>query len=198
MVQFQFQDIIQNVKSPSAIDESVPEFSHCQLLEVRARWLGFQSFNHMRETLRHLPADNLSRVSLGLMRRLCANKLPSQDCAYYEFIRLPKGVGYYSYWIGWDKHGDEVRVPRPLVGLDSVRAVRKASGVPVYVVENDRELTAWQNVWRSTAYIPKDLAVRRFPLQFEKRHLVEPDPPMNLVKMRANLYLNNIVGVDTE
>jgi len=82
------------------------------------------------------------------MRRIAARRVQMQACSYYEFLAFEDGGhGFYSHWIGWDRHGDEVRVPRPYCGTDE--HLRRFVDFPVYVVESERELLAWRYNWRS-------------------------------------------------
>lgn len=194
---FTYKQVIDSFKSPASIDDGLLEFSHCQRLNIKARQLGFQSYVHLRKTLKQLPQDSFASVSLRLMRRICEQKLPTRECRYFEFVPLPKGIGYYSEWIGWDKNGSEVRVPRPLHGMPSVNGLRKAVDFPVYVVESDNEIYAWQNIWKSTAYIPEDLAKRYFARYFNKQHLVEVDLPLERVTGK-NRCDDNMTGGDED
>ncbi|WZB69464.1 hypothetical protein WJ968_24595 [Achromobacter xylosoxidans] len=105
---------------------------------------------------------------------------------YFEFVPLPDGIGYHSYWIGWDSAGKEVRVPRPLDGKSSVKGLREIAKHPVYVIESDLELVVWQHVWKSSAYLPETLARRSFPRCFDKRHLVADSLPSDELILSAN------------
>lgn len=192
-MKFQLKEVIDAVKNLVTADsESV--LTHCQDLDVKAKALGFESYHHMRETLKRIPPDQFGNTSLRLMRKVCAARRPSLRCAYFEFHTLPgDGLGFYSHWIGWDRNGDEVRAPRPMDGLESVSRLRQCSGVPVYVVESPKELIAWQDVWGSTALIPQNLAKQSFPWAFDKSHLAEKDPPMDKVKQKAQQYIDNMI-----
>lgn len=193
---FQYADVLSGLKSLSTAPDSPPDLSHCQRLNFQARSLGFQSYDHFRRTLRRVPTDSFPAVSLGLMRRVCEKRLPqSSDCYYYEFVPLPSGMGYYSHWIGWDRSGNEVREPRPLNGLRSVERLRKVVDFPVYVIESERELVAWQHVWRSTAYLPEELAKQHFARCFDKRRLVVENLPLGAVLQR-DAYSNNFAVDD--
>lgn len=196
---FKYEDVVLALKSLASAEDTPQTLPHCQKIEFQSRKLGFQSYHHFLHSLKQLPPDSFASLSLGLMRRICAKRLPTkEDCPYFEFVPLQKGVGYYSYWIGWDKNGDEVRVPRPLAGMSSVRGLRRAVDFPIYVVESERELLAWSQVWRSSAYLPEDLAKKHFAKSFEKRHLVVEDPPMDLVEKKAGggRYDSNFVRDD--
>ena len=189
---FALQEVIDAVKDLASADLK-SDLSHCQLLNARVRELGYQSFHHFRETLRHIPPDRFGNVSLQLMRQVCAARIPTLDCAYYEFQVLPRhGVGFYSHWIGWDKHGDEVRVPRPLIGTPTASGLRRIADYPIYVVESEKELLVWKDIWRSTALVPENIAKSSFPLAFKKEHLVEKNPPLERIRAQVNQYGNNI------
>lgn len=192
-VMFNYKHVIDSVKALAFNCKTDNKLSHCQLLDFQAKRLGFQSYHHLRETLRHLPQDSFAGLSIGLMRRICEMRVPrARSNAYFEFLPLPNGVGYYSYWIGWDTNGEEVRVPRPLDGRSAVNRLREIVNYPIYVIESDSELAAWQHVWKSTAYIPEELARKHFPKCFNKRHLIADPPPSDkLIKAAGNRRTQN-------
>ncbi|OYQ23351.1 hypothetical protein [Pseudomonas mandelii] len=94
-------------------------------------------------------------------------------------------LGYDSYFIGWDKHGNEVRVPR--LGHDklAITDFRTYFELPLYVIETSRELLSWQFGWGSFAAIPEGVAREHFPSLFNKKHLVVEDPPIKKIKRKA-------------
>lgn len=188
---FQYQELVDAVKSLASA-ENDSDLSHCQQLEACVRRLGFDNYHHFRQSLKHQPSDRIGNISLRLMRKICERRIPSFDCPYFEFRVLPRrGVGFHSGWIGWDKSGGEVRVPRPLDGRATAGPLRKAVRQPVYVIESDKEAAAWRHLWQSSALFPEDLAKRIFPLSFQKKHLVVPDPPYDRIKAEDG-YANNI------
>ncbi|AXL82829.1 TPA: hypothetical protein L5597_002149 [Pseudomonas aeruginosa] len=179
--------------------DSVPTgLSHCQQLELKAKHLGYQSWNHLLDTLKNEPSkDRLDKCTMHLMQRICQVRLPFRNKAYVQLTVLPNnGIGHYSYWIGWDKNGNEVRVPRPIDGREQARKLRKLQAAPIFAIETERELIAWQHLWFSTAMIPPDLAKDFFPSLFNKKHLVEKNPPIDVVKAKyeamGDLYSNNL------
>lgn len=189
---FSTQEVVDALKGATFDRESIQGLSHCQLLETKARQLGFESYHHFRTWLTDSSAELLEEYSLGLMRKICELRLPTLDCAYYEFMMLPnQGVGFYSYFIGWDKHAQEVRVPRPLHGLPTAIGLRKLAKHPIYVIESSKELVAWQWNWHATALMPKALAKEAFPHCFNKRHLVDANPPLHLIN-GEDLHASNI------
>lgn len=182
--------IVLNLVKQQVINDPIAGLGHCQMLDAKSQELGFQNYHHLRETLRGLPDDQFGPVSIGLMRRVCETKLPSQDCPYFEFYSWPNNnkqgeVGFCSHWIGWDKHGEEVRVPRPLSGYESVVGLRKIEQRPIYVVETEIELLLWQFRWGAIGYVPEALAKQFFRSSFNKEHRVEKDPPLDLVKAKS-------------
>ena len=193
---FQFQEVVDAFKDLAADDPS-PEKTHCQLLEKYARELGFQSYYHFIHSLKNLPNEQFGSVSLKLMREICVKKSPSLDEAYFEFQAFSnQKISFYSSWAGWDKYGDEVRVPRALLGVETATGLRELAPYPVYVVESIRELLAWRYHWRSTALIPEKLAKEFFAFAFKRSLLVEKNPPMDLVEAKSNRYENNIADAD--
>ncbi|MCF5016489.1 hypothetical protein GIW67_00775 [Pseudomonas lactis] len=179
--------------------DSVPDdLSRCRQLELKAKHLGYQNWNHLLDTLKNEPAkDRLHKSTMRLMQRVCQVRLPLRNKAYVQLTVLPVGgVGHYSYWIGWDKTGNEVRVPRPIDGREQARKLRKLQPSPVFAIETERELIAWQHLWFSTAIVLPDLAREFFPALFNKTHLVAKNPPIDIIKekyeARGDLYANNL------
>lgn len=193
---FSYAQLVEGLKSLSVSADASAELSHCQLLDVRAQQLKFNNYHHFLQFLKRTPRDQFGDVSLRLMREICAQRLPIPDATYYEFMRLPDGVGFYSYWLGWDKDGDEVRAPRPLDGFRTVPQLRKEVEHAVYVISNPDELAVWRILWGATAYVPEELAKAHFRTYFEKGHLVEENPPMRKVRAKyrhSDPYKTNIV-----
>ncbi len=182
---FAYQDIITGVKAAAKSNRS-EDYSHCQLLNLYSRNLGFENFHQLQTSLKALPEDNFGQISTKLMRKVCAQKLPSQDSPYYEFLCHADGsTSFYSYWIGWDRFGKEVRVPRPLIGLTSVKDMRERRDMPVYVLESSKEVLAWKYGWKGTAYMPESVAREFFAFSFNKEHLVDDNPDMEQVKKNS-------------
>jgi hypothetical protein len=189
---FQVSEVIDAVKNLASTDPQ-HDRSHCQALEFHAKQLGFQSFHHLKRSLKRLPSDRIDEVSLKLMRQISLRRIPSLDCDYFEFMAADGNFGFYSYWIGWNKRGEEVRVPRPLTGPATAAGLRKNADFPIYVVESDKELLAWRYNWLSTALIPEQLARRFFPFSFNKVFMVEKNPPLAKIRARVNRdYSDNI------
>jgi len=190
---FSTQEIIGALKEASFDQESIEGLTHCQLLEARAKMLGFEGYHHLRTSLMSVPGELFEHLSLALMRKICSQRLPTLDCAYYEFMVLPdKGIGFYSYFIGWDCRAEEVRVPRPLVGLPTAIGLREIAEHTIYVVESMKEISAWQASWRATALVPEALAKEAFPRCFNKEHFVDANPPLHRIRSTRK-YESNIV-----
>jgi hypothetical protein len=189
---FQVSELIDAVKNLASTDLEYGR-SHCQALDFHAKQLGFHSFHHLTRSLKRLPSDRIGTISVKLMRQISLRRIPSLDFTYFEFMATGGDFGFYSYWIGWDKRGQEVRVPRPLTGAEIAASLRKMAAYPIYVVESDKELLAWRYNWLSTALIPEHLAKRFFPFAFNKDFMVEKNPPWAKIHARAKRdYPNNI------
>jgi hypothetical protein len=135
------------------------ELTYKQLLDRQSRQLHFNNFHHFQRVLQNLTDEEIGKISSSLMRRACAKVLPKRNCAYFEFIAEREGgMSYYSYWKGWGERGQEIRVPRPLIGFVSVPRLRERGTTPVFVVETERQLSAWKNEWYGTAYVSSTLA----------------------------------------
>jgi hypothetical protein len=191
---FSTNEVLAAVKRSDIACDTGDSASHCQLVEARSKKLGFESYHHLRTWLVSAPSRDIGDYCLALMKRICELRLPSQSCGYFEFMILPgSAVGYYSYWIGWDRRGNEVRVPRPLVGRETTIRLRNLGNSPIFVIESAKELAVWRHTWFSTALIPEKLAREHFPLEFNKQMLVDADPPYE--KIRANSpYDSNIAA----
>jgi hypothetical protein len=189
--------LVSALKSLASVDDSLPDKSYNQLLNYHAQRLQFQSYEHFRRYVNSAPSVALGNLSTKLMERVCASKLPSFNEPYYEFTPFPGGLGYYSHWIGWDKNGNEVRVPRPLDAQHSVPAVRKLLKKTIYVIENKSEILPWQYLWRAPAYISHSIATEFYPRFFSQEHLVDPDVPRKLVQLRiAENFANLSKSID--
>lgn len=176
--------LIRALKSLAEADTAQSDQGHCQRLHYHARRLGFQSFEHYRRWVKSAPQESLGNLSTKLMERVCATRLPSLEAPYVELTPVPDGMSYYSYWVGWDSHGNEVRVPRPLDAQHSIPRLRKLVDYPIYVVESARELLAWQYQWKSAAYLPEELARQFFPSLWKDQQ-VDPNVSSDLVRQRA-------------
>jgi hypothetical protein len=182
---FDSQLLISAFKSLAA-EAAPPDLGHCQRLNFQARRLGYNDYHHVLRLFKKPTENTLQSLPVRLLQRICAKQLPTRsDCAYVELYALGRKVGFYSSWIGWDKDGDEVRVPRRLDGLASVSGLRGQSESPIYVIERDTELLAWRADWRSTAIVPEDLARAHFGSLFDRQHLVASDPPYDLIRAKS-------------
>lgn len=173
------------LKSLAAEDDTQPNKSYKQLLDYHAQRLNFQSYEHYRSWLSKAPDTALGNLSTQLMERVCATKMPSYDEPYYEITPVAEGYSYYTHWIGYDRNGYEVRVPRPLDAQSSVPELRKLLNYPIYVIENGLELVAWQYKWKATAYVAARLAKVHFFSFFCQDHLVDHDVQPELVRLRS-------------
>lgn len=184
---FESSEVIGALKTLASVDRPVGR-TYCQALDVYAQQLGYESYHHLSKSLKALPSDRLGKVSLKLMRQICARRLPSSDGSYCSFTAFPDGsFGYYSHWIGWGPEGEEVRVPSPLNGRRTAENFRQFLDHPIYVVESEKELMAWQWRWLAGAVIPIALAKKFFPGFFNQKHLVAQNPPLEKVRRQAVL-----------
>ncbi|WP_310611395.1 hypothetical protein [Limnohabitans sp.] len=177
--------LIHSLKSIAQADNSCPEKSYCQRLNYHAQRVGFQNFEHYRRWLKSAPEASLGNISTRLLERTCATKLPTINAPYVELTPLPNGFSFYSHWIGWDRHGNEVREPRPLDAQHSVPKLRRLLNYPIYVVETLNEMLAWQYTWKSTAYLPEDMVRKYFPSLFAKKRLIDPNVSTELIRQQA-------------
>lgn len=114
--------------------------------------------------------------------------IPARSSLYYEFTAEFNGVRFFSKHLGYDKGGNEVRVPRPMTGdVEALQMLR--SREPLYVIANDNELLYWRWFWVGTAYVPETLANAHFPRCGNREHRVVENPCLKLV--RAKHLLND-------
>ncbi|ODS24323.1 hypothetical protein AB835_03905 [Candidatus Endobugula sertula] len=133
------------------------------------------------------------------MRKLCKSTKPSLDVAYYEFYSFKTNgesprVAFYSSWIGYDKFGREVRIPRSLNGLKSIDGIRGIFESPVYVVESDKQLLSWLFNWHGVALITEELAKDYFHSRFNRRHRVADNVPSELIEACNEDYNDNVAS----
>lgn len=169
--------------------------SHCQTLDIKARRLGFSDYHHFRQVLRGVPDDEFAAVATALLQEICGMRLSNPESLYYEFTAEFNGVSFFSEHLGYDKDGDEVRVPRQVTGdIQALRMLRSVG--PLYVIANASELIGWRWFWGGTAYLPEELAKAYFPRCFNREHRVVENPCLELVraKHRLNDPLRKILG----
>lgn len=190
---FAYQECIGALKSLARSSQD-QDTTYCQQLDLYSRKFGFNSFGDFKKALANQPTDRLGKVSLKLMRLYCQVATPSLNTDYYEFYSTGdwSSISYYSSWIGWDKTGREVRVPRPLDGQESIDGMREFSDNPIYVVENDKQFLAWRYKWHGAAMVPGDLAKSHFLSLFDQRRSVCEDVDMELVRAHYEDYDNNV------
>lgn len=151
--------------------------THCQRLDHLCRTLGFNNRHHFEQKIAELPDAQIGKYSTKLMRQACARVLPKPNVAYYEFIsQRERRMRFYSLWAGWDKRGQEVRIPRGLDGAFAVPRLRERLDAPVYVIETDRQLVAWRSKWHGMAYVPAALAREHMKEAFARRESVVKGP----------------------
>lgn len=151
-------DCINDLKYLSRISKD-DSLTYKQRLDQQCRQINFNNFHHFERALLNLTDHEIRKISSRIMRRACTKILPKPKVAYFEFIaERGHSMSYYSYWTGWDELGAEIRVPRPLNGFTSVPLLRVQHTTPVYVIETERQLVAWQYEWHGTAYVSATLA----------------------------------------
>lgn len=151
--------------------------SYCQRLDHYSRQLGYNSLHHFRKTLPNLSDDQIGNFSTKIMRLACSKALPNPNKPYFEFVaEQGRRMRFYSEWAGWDKRGQEVRVPRDLNGAYSVPRLREQLEVPVYVIETDRQLVAWRHRWYGMAYVSEALAREHMKEAFARYEAVFDGP----------------------
>jgi hypothetical protein len=183
---FDRSEVIDSLKQLAAADRESGRRSHCQLLNFYAEQLKFRNYEDLLRSLKATPDDEIGKVSVRLMRKICAARLPSLDCAYYNFTAFRDGsFGYYSHWIGWDDKGNEVRVPSPLDGMRITEHSRGCLPHPVYVVESHKELLAWRFTWMAGAVMPEALAREFFPSFFKQDWKISSNPPLHRIRAQA-------------
>lgn len=195
-----FALLLEGLKSlPAPADISAP-LSHCQLLDVKARQLNFNNYHHFRQILKKAPEDEFVEIATALLREICAKRLSNPGSLYYEFTAEFDSVRFFSEHLGYDKRGNEVRVPRPVTGdVESLQLLRSQLGDPLYVIANDTELLVWRWIWGGTAYLPETLAKANFWRCFDREQRVVENPCLRLVraKHRLNDPLRKIFGSTT-
>lgn len=189
---FSAQQVLDSFKSMQLADAPT-DLSHCQYLRYSAQKLGFNSYESLKAYLESPPNDRAGKVRTELMRKICSVRLPEADKDYVYLISYGDfSLGYYSYWIGWDSQGNEIRVPRHVSFEDRVLNHREYSSNPIYVIETSSELLSWQFLWKANAIIPYRLAETAFKALFNKEHLVAKKPPMELVKAKIQGELQSL------
>lgn len=149
---------------------------YTERLNFHAREIGFNNYDHFLRSLVKLSDDRLGNIDTKLMRLICARTMPRPSRDYFEFIaHKDRRMRFYSHWIGWDKRGQEVRVPSLMNAPYRVPNLRERLDAPVYVIETRAQLLAWRNKWRGMAYVVQELAERELRPAFDRERDVVHD-----------------------
>ncbi|WP_417787884.1 hypothetical protein [Stutzerimonas xanthomarina] len=163
-----------------------PKLKHTLYLNYAARQLGYSDYIHFKRCVQTAPSDRIGDFYTSLMRKICAIRMPKEGVEYVRFSDYNGiSISYDSHFIGWDKRGNEVRVPNVGHGKHSVSDFRSVFEEPLYVIETEVELFAWQWRWRSFAVIPVALAKAKFRSLFHQHDQVMTNPPIAKVKGRV-------------
>lgn len=184
-MRFNAESILKTFKETEVAD--APKLKHTQYLNFLARRLGFQNYEHFRRCLNTAPSDRIGDFYTTLMKKICAIRVPAEGIAHVRFSHFDgKSIGYDSYLIGWDKRGNEVRLPDPGHEKLAIMDFRSIYDEPLYVIETEAELSAWKWGWGSFAAVPESMARKNFPSLFLKEHLVVAQPPIDEVRRKAH------------
>ncbi|MBB3105351.1 hypothetical protein [Azomonas macrocytogenes] len=149
--------------------------SYSERLDFHAKEIGFNNYQHFLLSLAKLSDDRIGKINTRLMRLACARALPRPSRHYYEFIaHKDRRMRFYSHWLGWDKRGQEVRVPRLMNAPYRVPDLRERLDAPVYVIETHAQLLAWRHKWQGMAYIAQQLAELELRPAFNRKQGVVP------------------------
>ncbi|WP_350025391.1 hypothetical protein [Pseudomonas fulva] len=180
---FTAESIIETFKETEVA--GAPKLKHTQYLNYLAKRLGYQSFKHFTQCVETAPSDRLGDYYTGLMKKICGVRVPKQDIGHIRLSHFDgKSISYDSYFIGWDEHGREVRMPSADHGRLAIMDFREIFDLPLYVIETQAEFIAWQWNWASFAVAPPELVRANFPSLFNQRDRVVENPPMDKVKRR--------------
>lgn len=149
--------------------------SYSERMDFHAKEIGFNSYQHFLLSLAKLSDDRIGKIDTKLMRMACARAMPKSSQAYFEFIaHKDRRMRFYSHWIGWDKRGQEVRVPSLMNASFRVPNLRERLDAPVYVIETRTQLRAWRYKWQGMAYVVQELAERELDPAFDRERDVVP------------------------
>ncbi|WP_191486769.1 hypothetical protein [Pseudomonas sp. FEN] len=149
---------------------------YTERLHFHAKEIRFNNYDHFLLSLAKLSDDRIGKINTKLMRLACARTMPRSSRNYFEFIaNNDRRMRFYSHWIGWDKRGQEVRVPSLMNASYRVPNLRERLDAPVYVIETPAQLLAWRNKWRGMAYVAQELAERELRPAFDRERDVVHD-----------------------
>lgn len=149
--------------------------SYSERLDFHAKEIRFNNYQHFLLSLAKLSDDRIGKINTKLMRLACARALPGLNRRYYEFIaHKDRRMRFYSHWLGWDKCGQEVRVPSLMNAPYRVPDLRERLDAPVYVIETPAQLLAWRHKWQGMAYIAQPLAELELRPAFNRKQDVLP------------------------
>lgn len=180
-MRFSTASILSTFKSMEVAN--APKLKHTQYLNYCAQLLGYSDYNHFKGCLESAPSDRIGDFHTALMKKICALRVPKEDVDHVRFSHFDgTSIGFDSYFIGWDKRGNEVRVPRTGHCKLAIIDFRTYLDHPLYVIETEAEFSAWQWNWGSFAAVPVAMAKAHFGSIFNKQHLVVENPPLDLIK----------------
>lgn len=149
--------------------------SYSERLDFHAKEIGFNNYHHFLISLAKLSVDRIGKINTKLMRIACGRAMPRPSRRYYEFIaHRDRRMRFYSHWIGWDKRGQEVRVPSLMNAPYRVPNMREKLDAPVYVIETPAQLHAWRHKWQGMAYVAQYLAEIELRSAFNREQDVAP------------------------
>jgi len=131
------------------------------------------------QTLQTLPPDDFQRAALLAMRAVCARRMATQDCLYFDFtLESDRSYSFQSSWVGRDECGIEQRLPSPVNAMAVIESIRELCAQTVYVLHSPKEVSAWIIHWRGRALLSEHHALSYFPLAFSspKRRAGAPRP----------------------
>lgn len=208
------------VKDVAKSRNNAPE-THCQILSIVSREIGFQSYHHMRTSLEGSTKDKQTAGVIKALRKLCALRRHSPTQIYYEFnYRQNEVLNYESYWVGWDINGKEVRLPTrsslcptlddAIIGWEDdgteirlpdhtssihqkLEDFRRMVKCPIYVLETIDEVLMWRlNMkWRGVALISEPIAKEVFSTVFNLESTCVQGPPPANVAELAAFHSDN-------
>ncbi|KFE47901.1 MULTISPECIES: hypothetical protein [Pseudomonas] len=164
---------------------------YSERLHFHAKEIGFNNFDHFLLSLAKLSDDRIGKINTKLMRLACARTMPKPSRDYFEFIaHKDRRMRFYSHWIGWDKRGQEVRVPSLMNASYRVPNLRERLDAPIYIIETRPQLLAWRHKWQGMAYVVQELAERELRPAFDREPDVVPGVREEVIDLEED-YTHN-------
>lgn len=128
---------------------------------LRLQWLlsylGFDSVSTLVFEVENLPDDARAVAQHAVVNWICKDRTPTSTEVYYKLLGFDSGVLKFISKFECYHRGHEVRVPRPLNGVQELSEAQ-GRGAEVWTLVHQYEFATWLRQTQAIALITKDLS----------------------------------------